>query len=109
MEKKIKMATIKEASGPASRPLEDLRKSERKQPSQPLLDSTNTKLGGLKGSNKSKDDGSNDIESNVTDAGIEHDDFVQANESEGKEDVLIDDEDLPHSQNWFVSFNEYEE
>ena len=98
------MATIKEAS----RLIEDLRKSERKQPSQPLLDSTNTKHG-LKGPNNRKKDGSNGIESNVTDAGVEHDDFVQANGSKGEEDVFIDDEDLPHSQNWFVSFNEYEE
>ena len=69
LEKKIMMATIKEALGPPSRPIEDLRKSERKQPLQPLLDLTNTKHG-LKGSNKSKDDGGNGIKSKVTDAGV---------------------------------------
>ena len=56
----------------------------------------------MKGSNKRNNDDGNGIESKDTDR-VEHDDFVQANGSDGKKDVLIDDEHLPQSQNCFAS------
>ena len=63
----------------------------------------------MKGLNERKNIGGNSIKSKVTDAGVENDGFVQANRSKWKEDVFIEDEDLPQLQNWFVSFNQYEE